>query len=88
MIATIITHAEHRLIAEAAAQVVRIRALPCADATDHKSIEREAGFIEAIGHLAKNKGLSLAGQVEAQKLLAASRDWVREFSREDQGHDR
>ena len=49
-----------------------------ADTTDREAVQREAGWMEAVRHLAARDGLTHAGRVEAGHLLAASRDWLRE----------
>ena len=49
-----------------------------ADATDREAVDRERGWMEAVRHLAARGGLTHAGVVEADRLLAASRDWLRE----------
>ena len=49
-----------------------------ADATDREAVVLERGWMEAVRHLTARGGLTHAGRVEADKLLAASRDWLRE----------
>ena len=55
-----------------------LAAYPPADTTDREAVMRERGLMEAIQHLDGRGGLSLAGRVEAGKLVAASEDWLRE----------
>lgn len=54
-----------------------------ADTTDREAVMRERGWMEAITHLAVRGGLTHAGAVEADKLLDASRDWLREQRDDD-----
>lgn len=77
-----LTSAESKLYDQCIDQIATLTSLPAHDKTDLESIQREQGWVEAISHLTRRKGLSLAGQVEAQKLIAASRDWVVEFTGE------
>ena len=55
-----------------------LAAYPPADTTDREAVMRERGWMEALQHLDGRGGLSLAGRVEAGKLVAASEDWLRE----------
>ena len=55
-----------------------LAAYPPADTTDREAVMRERGWMEALQHLDGRGGLSLAGRVEAVKLVAASEDWLRE----------
>ncbi len=48
------------------------------DETDRLAVMRERGWMEAVRHLAARGGLSHAGRAEAEQVLAASRDWLRE----------
>jgi hypothetical protein len=83
-----LTHAESRLIDDCAAQQAVLARLPHHTETDAEAIQRERGWMEAIEHLARRKGLSLAGLVEAQKLVAANRDWVQEYTADETGRGR
>ncbi len=82
-----LTHAESKLYDQCLDHIAALTSLPAHDKTDLESIQREQGWIEAISHLARRKGLSLAGQVEAHKVLDASREWVAEYTGEA-GHER
>ena len=74
---------DHRLIDACVDHIATLTSLPAHDTTDRESLQRECGWVECLLHLAKHNGLSLAGRVEAQKLVAASRDWVVEYSGEE-----
>ena len=52
------------------------------DATpdDAQLAEREIGCMETMIHLAKAGGLSHAGLVEAEKVVAASREWLADLT--------
>lgn len=88
MIATVITHAESKLIDDCSAQRSVLAKLPHHTETDAESIQRESGWVEAIEHLTRRKCLNHAGLVEARKLVEASKDWVREYLGEEVGRGR
>lgn len=53
------------------------------DPEDRLAVARERGWLEAVAHLARHAGLSHAGRVEAEQMIAASDDWLRDRTVED-----
>ena len=68
-----------RLASAARDQLLVLYQLPTPTPEDAVSVQREVGWIECLEHFAARGELSHAGRVEAEKLIAASRDWVREL---------
>ena len=82
------TDPHYQLAAEAQAQLANLHRLVPTDATDRESIKLEAGWVEAVRHFAERGELTHAGRVEAAKIVAASRDWVVEFTGGESGRGR
>jgi Family of unknown function (DUF6166) len=59
-----------------------------ADAADRELAAREHGWMEALRHLAAQDGLNHAGAVEADKVVAASEEWLRDLRTEPEGRIR
>ncbi|MFO0847819.1 MAG: hypothetical protein U0871_04550 [Gemmataceae bacterium] len=69
-------------------QLDRLDGAEIADASDLRLVAQETGWVMAVKHLAKHRGLTRAGQVEAGKLLAASREWAADLAGEEPGRGR
>jgi hypothetical protein len=73
----------HELARAARALSKELAAHDPADHFEGRDAMRESGWMEAVAHLAALGGLSHAGLVEAETMLAASREWFAEVTGEE-----
>ena len=74
---------DHRLIDDLTAQIGVVEKLPHTCERDAESVATEVAWLKALAHMAKRNGLTHAGREEARKILAASKDWVKEYLGEE-----
>lgn len=79
---------DHKLIDDLTAQIGVVEKLPHTTERDAESVATERAWLVALRHMAQRHGLTHAGKEEARKILAASKDWVREYLGEEAGRGR
>ena len=79
---------DHKLIDDLTTQIGVVEKLPHHDERDAESVAIELGWLKALQHMAKRNGLTHAGREEARKIVAASKDWVKEYLGEEAGRGR